>query len=257
MFSTVADFFTGIFTKAAEGIKSAFSGIKDFFSSVFQAVANAVKAPINWIIGGINNFIGGLNKIKIPDWVPGVGGKGFSLPTIPQLARGGVLEKGQTGYLEGNGAEAVVPLEKNTEWIKKVAGLFRQQMSENGAAGTDNGINGIVEAVKGVGGVVGSAIKTVAEKAAGAKANADSNGFTDALRSFGANLTSLVKGATASPGTVQSMVTSTTNRSVTQNNYFENTFNGDRAGQQRSSEAMGKNTADATGQLARALAFAR
>lgn len=257
VFSTVADFFTGIFTKAAEGIKSAFSGIKDFFSSVFQAVANAVKAPINWIIGGINNFIGGLNKIKIPDWVPGVGGKGFSLPTIPQLARGGVLEKGQTGYLEGNGAEAVVPLEKNTEWIKKVAGLFRQQMSENGAAGTDNGINGIVEAVKGVGGVVGSAIKTVAEKAAGAKANADSNGFTDALRSFGANLTSLVKGATASPGTVQSMVTSTTNRSVTQNNYFENTFNGDRAGQQRSSEAMGKNTADATGQLARALAFAR
>ena len=97
----------------------------------------------------------------------------------------------------------------------------------------------------------------MAEKAAGAKANADSNGFTDALRSFGANLTSLVKGATASPGTVQSMVTSTTNRSVTQNNYFENTFNGDRAGQQRSSEAMGKNTADATGQLARALAFAR
>ena len=31
------------------------------------------------------------------------------------------LEKGQVGLLEGNGAEAVVPLEKNTGWIRKVA----------------------------------------------------------------------------------------------------------------------------------------
>jgi len=53
------------------------------------------------------------------------------------------------------------------------------------------------------------------------------------------------------------MVSSTTNRSVTQNNYFESTFNGDRAGQQRSAEAMNRNANDATGQLALALAYAR
>jgi hypothetical protein len=53
------------------------------------------------------------------------------------------------------------------------------------------------------------------------------------------------------------MVTSTTNRSVTQNNYFESTFNGERAAQKRSSEAMNKNADDATGALARALAYAR
>jgi hypothetical protein len=40
---------------------------------------------------------------------------------VPKLERGGVLEKGQIGLLEGNGAEAVVPLEKNTEWLDKIA----------------------------------------------------------------------------------------------------------------------------------------
>ena len=36
----------------------------------------------------INGFIKGVNKIKIPDWVPGVGGKGIKLPTIPRLRVG-------------------------------------------------------------------------------------------------------------------------------------------------------------------------
>ena len=37
----------------------------------------------------------------------------ITLPRIPELARGGVLEKGQIALLEGNGTEAVVPLEKD------------------------------------------------------------------------------------------------------------------------------------------------
>lgn len=128
VFSGVKDFFGGIFKGAADGVMNAFSGIKDFFQTLFDTVANIVKAPINFIIGGINKFIGGLNKLKIPDWVPVVGGKGLNIPEIPELEKGGVLEKGQTGFLEGNGAEAVVPLEKNTGWIKKVAEQFKTQM---------------------------------------------------------------------------------------------------------------------------------
>lgn len=293
-FGAVVDFFSGIFTKAADGIKSAFGGIKDFFSNLFQSVANIVKAPINWIIGGINGFIGGLNKIKIPDWVPVVGGKGLNIPTIPELAKGGVLKKGQTGYLEGDGAEAVVPLEKNTEWIKKVAALFKKDI--NGGENDTNGlidavknIGGVVgnvvktvadkvkskdpesgssllETIKGIGGVVGDAIKTVAGKVADKskqdkddpdKKNDPRGSFGDALKTFVSGISTLAKNATASPATAQSMVTSTTNRNITQNNYFESTFNGDRAGQQRSSEAMSKSANDATGQLARALAFSR
>lgn len=135
----IPEFFKGIFEGAVNGIKSAFNGIKSFFQNLFDAVVNIIKAPINWIIGGINKFIGGLNALKIPDWVPIVGGKGLNIPEIPELEKGGVLEKGQTGYLEGNGAEAVVPLEKNTGWIKKVAEQFKTQGGEMSSGGENSG----------------------------------------------------------------------------------------------------------------------
>lgn len=129
-FSRLVTFISGVFSG---DWKKAWEGVKQIFSSVFEGIKNAFKAPINWIIDGINSFIRGLNKLKIPDWVPVVGGKGFSIGTIPRLATGGVLEKGQTGYLEGTGAEAVVPLENNRKWIHAVA----QDMQAAGIGGSD------------------------------------------------------------------------------------------------------------------------
>ena len=47
------------------------------------------------MIGLINGVIGGLNKIKLPKWVPGIGGKGINIDKIPYLANGGHLINGQ------------------------------------------------------------------------------------------------------------------------------------------------------------------
>lgn len=101
-------------------------------TTIGEGISNGFKTAVNWVINGINGFIRGINKIKIPDWVPGVGGKGFSIKEIPLLEQGGVLEKGQTGFLEGNGAEAVVPLDQNRKWISAVAADM------NAAVGGDN-----------------------------------------------------------------------------------------------------------------------
>lgn len=131
-FKAIIEAIPKAFQAAWSGIKSAWSavtgwfsslgeGIKNVFSRVGEAICNIFKVPINWIINGINFFIRGINKIKIPDWVPLIGGKGFSIKEIPTLAQGGVLEKGQTGFLEGNGAEAVVPLHNNRKWVNAVA----------------------------------------------------------------------------------------------------------------------------------------
>ncbi len=68
--------------------KGAWESIVKIFSNIIEGIANIFKAPINWIIDGINGFIDGINKIKIPDWVPLVGGKGFSIPNIPKLRVG-------------------------------------------------------------------------------------------------------------------------------------------------------------------------
>lgn len=73
-------------------IRGAFDGMASFIGSAFQAVLGVVRGPLNGIIGLVNNAIGGLNSlsVKIPDWVPIVGGQqwGLSIPKIPLLARG-------------------------------------------------------------------------------------------------------------------------------------------------------------------------
>ena len=68
-------------------------GIKEKFSAGFTALVGIVKAPVNTIIGMINGVIDKINSagFVVPDWVPVIGGKGFSvnIPKIPMLAAGG------------------------------------------------------------------------------------------------------------------------------------------------------------------------
>ena len=100
------------FRNVANIVKSVFTSVKNAISSLFKGVVNIIKAPINGLIGLINGVIKGLNKIKLPDWVPAIGGKGINIPLIPKLATG-------TNYVAGEGlaylheGEAVVPKKYN------------------------------------------------------------------------------------------------------------------------------------------------
>ena len=70
------------------GWTNAWNNIKNVFTNIFEGLKNAFKTPINYIIDGINKFINGLNKLTIPDWVPGVGGKNFHVNTLSRLRVG-------------------------------------------------------------------------------------------------------------------------------------------------------------------------
>lgn len=85
IFRNIIDFIKNVFTG---NWKAAWENVKDIFKSIVDGLGNIFKAPLNFIIDGINGFLGGLNNIKIPDWVPGVGGKGFNIPKIPRLKVG-------------------------------------------------------------------------------------------------------------------------------------------------------------------------
>lgn len=96
VFEGLIQFITGVFTG---NWSSAWEGVKSIFSNAFSALVELCKIPINAVIGVINGAINGINSIlgsvtTIPEWVPVVGGKGFSmqLPTIPMLAKGGFTD---------------------------------------------------------------------------------------------------------------------------------------------------------------------
>lgn len=96
VFEGLIQFITGVFTG---NWSSAWEGVKSIFSNAFSALVELCKIPINAVIGIINGAINGINSIlgsvtTIPEWVPVVGGKGFSmqLPTIPMLAKGGFTD---------------------------------------------------------------------------------------------------------------------------------------------------------------------
>lgn len=113
VFSNIIDFVKNVFTG---NWKAAWENVKNIFSNIASGLGNIFKAPINFIIDLINGFIKGLNKIKIPDWVPGVGGKGINIPLLNKLRVGmdyvpydeypALLHKG----------EAVLTADKNKEY---------------------------------------------------------------------------------------------------------------------------------------------
>lgn len=81
----IITFITGVFSG---NWRQAWEGIKQIFSGIWQGIKSVCTGVINGIISAVNTVIRGLNKVKVPDWVPGVGGKGINISEIPMLAKG-------------------------------------------------------------------------------------------------------------------------------------------------------------------------
>lgn len=141
VFGGVADWFKDKFSTAWQKVKDVFStggkvfeGIKDGIESAFKSVVNAIIRGINKVIAipfnAINDMLDKIRNVSIAGISPFENLiSRFSVPQIPELAQGGILKRGQVGLLEGNGAEAVVPLEKNTAGLKKIADLITANMT--------------------------------------------------------------------------------------------------------------------------------
>jgi len=112
-------------------IITAFKAVKSFIKSVFTTIGNIIKVPINAIIKGINKVLKMINKIKIPDWVPVIGGKSANFGMIPTLAKGGIVNSATQAIIgEGADPEAVVPLNK-TSISNFVSGLGMTGTGQN------------------------------------------------------------------------------------------------------------------------------
>lgn len=141
VFSVVKHVLSGNFKDAWEAIKDVFSGWGEFFGNLWNRIKNAfskigtnigdavsksVKAGINGLLGSaeniINGFLGMINSaISMINAIPGVNISKVKLVSFTRLAEGGVVDKPTPAVFGEDGAEAVVPLENNTGWIRNVA----------------------------------------------------------------------------------------------------------------------------------------
>ena len=123
--------FTGDFGACKTAVLNIFDAIKSGIQTRINNAKTAVKNAIN-AMKGFFNFSWSLPKIKMPKIT--ISGK-FSLnpPSAPKFSinwnrLGGIFDKptlfNYGGSLQGlgeDGAEAVVPLEKNTQWLDRLA----------------------------------------------------------------------------------------------------------------------------------------
>lgn len=148
VFSSVGSWFAGVFNKAWEGIKNAFSKVTGFFKGIWNsikeifskvgstiagAISGAVKKAINAVLSTavkiINGFISAINfAIGIINKIPGVEINKLSKLEVPQMARGGVVDRPTYAMIGEAGAEAVVPLERNLGYLDKLAGMLAEKI---------------------------------------------------------------------------------------------------------------------------------
>ncbi len=81
----------------------------------FTFAATMIVAPFRYAFNQIaalwNGTVGRIH-FTAPDWVPGIGGKQFGIPSVPLLAQGGIVTKPTLAMIGEAGPEAVVPLGK-------------------------------------------------------------------------------------------------------------------------------------------------
>lgn len=242
---TLWNVITSVFNTIWEGITTTVGNIKDSIVDGFQAAIDWITGlpaqALQWgadIIQGIADGITGAVG-KVVDSVKGVADKiksflHFSVPDegpltdyqswMPDFMGGLAAGINQSAPKVASAAEALAG---------KLANSLNIEVPDNSSA---------VEALTNK---LGNAVKDFAPKAA----------LT--LQSMTGNIGLIAQSAVASPKTAQTSVGGSTSKVITQNVNISNQFNGDRAGQQKSSEAMDKATNDSTEELARALQYAR
>ncbi len=118
VFAKVASFFRETFEKAWQGIVNVFSIAGEIFVDIKDAILSGFKTIVNGIIGGLNRVISvpfsGINSalatirgINIFGLTPFSDLKTISVPSIPYLAEGGVVDTGQMFVANEAGPELV------------------------------------------------------------------------------------------------------------------------------------------------------
>lgn len=268
IWTAIKDFFVNIFTSIGNFFTSIWEGISTFFSSVWNGIKETVSGAVSAVWETISTVFS-----TIWEFISGVA---TNIWTSITTAFTNILS-GITGTI-GNIKQSIVDgFTAAIDWIKSLPAQALQW-------GADI-INNIVEGIKGAVGKVGEAVSGVAGKIKGFLGfsepdegplsdfhtympdmidlmtkgiSAGKAKVRDALGALTGDMSIMAQANVASPTTARTaMGSNSVSKSVVQNVNINNKFEGDRAGQQKSAAAMDKAAGDSTGEMARALSYAR
>lgn len=114
VWNSLSTFAAQVGSEFVQGLCQAWDNIKAGFAAAFSGLVEIAKVPLNFIIGAINKVISGINSIGSIKLPSALGGPiGINIPTIPQLATGGIATSPTLALVgEGRESEAVLPLSK-------------------------------------------------------------------------------------------------------------------------------------------------
>lgn len=268
IWTAIKDFFVNIFTSIGNFFTSIWEGISTFFSSVWNGIKETVSGAVSAVWETISTVFS-----TIWEFISGVA---TNIWTSITTAFTNILS-GITGTI-GNIKDSIVTgFTAAIDWIKALPA----QAVQWGKDIIDSIVNGIKSAVS----KVGEAVSGVASKIKGFLGfsepdegplsdfhtympdmidlmtkgiSAGKAKVRDALGALTGDMSIMAQANVASPTTARTaMGSNSVSKSVVQNVNINNKFEGDRAGQQKSAAAMDKAAGDSTGEMARALAYAR
>lgn len=128
---TVTKTFKGAMQGALSKAISAWNAVKSKTVSLTMKIGAAVANIKGWIN---TNVIGKINKV-----LPGF------FPKIPKLAKGGIVSRSTLANIGEAGTEAVIPLERNTSGIRKIAELLTENIDSTSRGGGTITVNLVVD----------------------------------------------------------------------------------------------------------------
>lgn len=155
-----------VFTSILDGMKNSITNFIDFIGKAFAGIGDTIKITIKGAINGVivlfNKFINHVNnKLKFSWDGLKIAGKTIfeagsvqlaKIPTIPQLARGGIVDSPTLAMIGEAGKEAVVPLE-NTSFVTTLASAIANEISKKLGSNTSNNSNNTGDVVLKIGDV--------------------------------------------------------------------------------------------------------
>lgn len=147
-FTTVTSFFKSAFTAAWKAVKGVFSGVGTFFGGIWDtikekftsigtkvadAIGGAFKTAINAVLATVEGAINLVPKaingaLDLINKLPGVDIDPLDEIELPRLAKGGIVNRSTLANVGENGAEAIIPLERNKAGLKQIANAILGEM---------------------------------------------------------------------------------------------------------------------------------